>query len=266
MNQSKRPDPDAFAHSSAYLAVRRFVRGNAPVLIGPWTFVKRIAWSIRYPTAESRFKRIYQTNYWANVESLSGEGSTLEATCHVRKVLVEFVQKHQVNSLLDVPCGDFNWMKEVNLGIPYIGADIVDEIIARNQKTFATNQRSFQVVNLIKSPLPRSDLVLSRDCLNHFSFQDIERAIENIRSSGARYLAVTQFPFQRVNRNQESGFTHRELNFCLAPFNWPQPLAQYDEQFHPGKHLSFWKVSDLPPFRKKADADGNRLSRSVKPS
>jgi hypothetical protein len=251
MNPIKNQDPDDFAHSSAYLAVRKVVRSRMPWLIKPWTAVKRLAWSVRYPTAESRFKQIYKTNYWANGESLSGEGSTLEATRHVRAALVEFIQKYQVGSLLDVPCGDFNWMKEVRLGIPYIGGDIVDELVARNQKVHATDKRRFQVINLTQTPLPQSDLILSRDCLNHLSFQDIELAMENICASGATYLAVSQFPAQASNGNQESGFTYRELNFCLAPFNWPPPLAQYDELCHPGKHLCFWRIAELPRSRAK---------------
>jgi hypothetical protein len=246
MNPIQNQDPDAFAHGPTYLAVRKVVRRHARWLIRPWTVVKRMIWYIRYPTAESRFKQIHKTNYWTNGESLSGEGSTLEATRRIREALVEFIHAHQVNSLLDVPCGDFNWMKEVKLGVPYIGGDIVDELVAQNQKKYANDERRFQVINLTKTPLPKSGLILSRDCLNHLSFKDIKLALENMYASNATYLAISQFPAQTVNRNQESGFTYRELNFCLAPFNWPPPMAQYNEQFHPGKHLSFWRTADLP--------------------
>jgi hypothetical protein len=251
MNVTQNQDPDAFAHGLIYLTARKIVRRHLPWLIRPWTKVKRLIWFIRYPTAESRFKQIHRTNYWANGESLSGEGSTLEATHYVRIALVEFIQKHQIGSLLDVPCGDFNWMKEVKLDIPYTGGDIVDELVARNQKIHATDKRRFLQINLTQTPLPKSDLLLSRDCLNHLSFQDIDRAIENIRASGVSYLAISQFPAVAGNRNQESGFTYRELNFCVAPFHWPPPLAQYDEQFHPGKHLAFWRIADLPRSKTK---------------
>lgn len=239
-------EPDAFAHGSIYLQVRRFVRKNTPFLIGPWTAVKRLAWSIRYPTAASRFARIHETNYWANGESLSGEGSTLEATSYVRQALSTFVREHHVPSILDVPCGDFNWMRHVEMDIPYFGGDIVEAIIARNREAHGSDRRNFEVIDLTKSTLPRCGLVFSRDCLNHLSIPDIQRAISNIRSSGAEYIAVTQFPAQTVNRSQESGFNYRELNFNLAPFHWPEPVAIHDERLHPGKHIAFWKISDLP--------------------
>ena len=39
--------------------------------------------------------------------------------------------------MLDIPCGDFYWMKEVDLkDIEYIGADIVDELIKKNNDKF----------------------------------------------------------------------------------------------------------------------------------
>lgn len=246
MKSAENQEPDAFAHSTIYLTIRRFVRKNTPFLIRPWTVFKRAVWLIRFRSPESRFNQIHKTNYWANGESLSGEGSTLEATSSLRAALESFVREHQVRNFLDVPCGDFNWMNHVDLGIPYTGGDIVEDIVVRNQKEYANNQRKFQLIDLTRSELPACDLVFSRDCLNHLSIPDIHQAIANICSSGAIYLAVTQFPAQTVNRAQASGFTYRELNFSLAPFYWLPPVAIYDEQFHPGKHLGIWKISDLP--------------------
>jgi hypothetical protein len=37
-------------------------------------------------------------------------------------------------SLLDAGCGDFNWMRTVDLpGIKYIGVDVVSDLIERNR-------------------------------------------------------------------------------------------------------------------------------------
>ena len=80
-------EPDAFAHSSLYLAIRRLVRSKTPFLIGPWTSLKRMMWLIRYRTPSERFNRIHSDNYWANSESRSGEGSTLEATRRARQAI-----------------------------------------------------------------------------------------------------------------------------------------------------------------------------------
>ena len=45
-------------------------------------------------------------------------------------------------SLLDAPCGDFNWMRHVPLGgVSYTGADVVPELIARNRRDYGRDGR-----------------------------------------------------------------------------------------------------------------------------
>jgi hypothetical protein len=40
-------------------------------------------------------------------------------------------------TLLDAGCGDFNWMRHVNLKLDqYIGIDVVPELICENQRQF----------------------------------------------------------------------------------------------------------------------------------
>jgi hypothetical protein len=246
MNHNTEHEPDSFSHGRFYLIVRKIVRNHARFLIVPWTGFKRILWLIRYPTAASRFTKIHETNYWASGESRSGEGSTLDATQDVRAALEAFIVEHGVTSILDVPCGDFNWMRHVAMNIPYTGGDIVEAMILRNREMYGRKDRTFEVIDLTRTTLARCGLVFTRDCLNHLSIPDIRLAIGNIRASGAEFLAVTQFPQQTVNRAQETGFIYRELNFQLPPFNWPAPFAIFSERSHPGKHIAFWKTASLP--------------------
>ncbi len=69
--------------------------------------------------------------HWGKVESLSGPGSSLEQTSTVRILLPYIFTKYNVQTILDLPCGDFNWMQKVDLGsCEYIGADIIQHLIA----------------------------------------------------------------------------------------------------------------------------------------
>jgi hypothetical protein len=68
-------------------------------------------------------------------ESVSGHGSTIDATEGIRRELPKLFAKFHVKSLLDIPCGDCNWIKgwiwpSFDL---YLGADIVDELVERGQ-------------------------------------------------------------------------------------------------------------------------------------
>jgi hypothetical protein len=68
-------------------------------------------------SVDETFKRIFDESSW-NVEteeSVSGEGSTLEQTRELINVLPELLRSLDIQSFLDAPCGDFNWMKFVDL-------------------------------------------------------------------------------------------------------------------------------------------------------
>lgn len=74
--------------------------------------------------------------------------------------------------MLDAPCGDFNWMKEVHKDIElYNGIDIVEDIIGKNKKKYSTKIVQFYQSDITRDPLPTSDLILYRDCVVLFVFQ-----------------------------------------------------------------------------------------------
>lgn len=73
------------------------------------------------------FSRYWSSNHWRNAESRSGDGSTLAYTARLREQLPLLISRYRVRSMLDLPCGDFNWFRHVELpaSVDYIGADIV---------------------------------------------------------------------------------------------------------------------------------------------
>ena len=83
------------------------------------------------------FTEIKNTNGWGGTESISGPGSNLNMTSSVRLNLNKIIEKYKIKSILDIPCGDFNWMREVDLSnLVYYGADIVDSLIEENIKKY----------------------------------------------------------------------------------------------------------------------------------
>src|SRR5688500_8680654 len=59
------------------------------------------------------FEQIYVSNAWGSSESLSGVGSELESTRAIREELPRLWLQYGTHSLVDAPCGDFHWMKEI---------------------------------------------------------------------------------------------------------------------------------------------------------
>lgn len=198
------------------------------------------------PLAE-RFAHIARRNLWG-AASRSGLGSELGATARLRAELPSFLARHEVRSILDVPCGDFGWLSSVDLGVSYIGADIVPSLVDENERRYGgpSAGRRFVALDLTKDALPRADLVLCRDCLVHLSFDNVRRALANIRASGAKYLLTTTFLDHDANTDIEDG-DWRMLNLERAPFNLPPAIEVLIEGCEEGggayadKALGLWE-------------------------
>lgn len=174
---------------------------------------------------ETVFSNIFASNAWGSKESVSGAGSELTNTAQIIRELPHLLRELQVRTLLDLPCGDFNWMQHVDLtGIDYTGADIVEELVQRNTERFARPGRRFSKLNLLADDLPTVDLILCRDCLFHFSHADTFHALHTVVASRSKWFLTTTFTYRSLPRNQDiptGGWT--PINLEMAPFNLPPP-------------------------------------------
>ena len=196
-----------------------------------------------------RFATVYENRVWLigrAAGSLSGSGSEIEHTQSVRAHLAELMHLLGTQSLLDIGCGDFTWMKEVSFAFQYIGIDIVQDVIEKNNARYRSEKRSFQVIDATHEALPQADAILCREVLFHLSFADIRRMIRNIRRSGSSVLMATNDNELKYNADILSG-DFRLLNLHKSPFFFPRAAASIpDDGVLPGRTLSAWKLADLP--------------------
>lgn len=164
-------------------------------------------------------------------ETRCGFGSKVESTAKVREWLPQLFKALQVYSVLDAPCGDFNWMAHVDLsGINYIGVDSESEMVqAATEKSSepgkAPSSKIIVCADLLGWPLPVPvcDLIICRDFLQHLPTVDAQHVTLAFMATGARYIAAT------CHSNSSNGDIvrrgdFRPLNLCRPPFNWPDPL------------------------------------------
>lgn len=203
-------------------------------------------------STEEVFTEISRTNTWLESESVSGIGSSLLQTAEIINHLPNILRELNVKTFLDLPCGDFNWMQKVNMeAIHYTGGDIVQHIVTSNQEKYAREHIIFLQLDLLKDELGAYDMIFCRDCLVHLSFEDIRKAIKNIKKSGSKYLMTTTFPDQKVNEDIITG-GWRPLNLEKVPFDFPKPLYVLNEKCtemngaFADKSLSVWEIADLP--------------------
>jgi 2-polyprenyl-3-methyl-5-hydroxy-6-metoxy-1,4-benzoquinol methylase len=169
------------------------------------------------------FTNIYKTKFWGDSETVSGLGATKFATRHLIRELPQLFQRYSIESVLDIPCGDFNWMQNVNFkNIEYMGADIVSELIKDNIAKFPNFR--FAELNLISDPLPKVDLIMCINCLYHLPFESIHKALANFKKSGSRFLLTTSHTWKSMLNTDISAGNFRRLNLELDPFNLPNPV------------------------------------------
>jgi hypothetical protein len=207
--------------------------------------------SLRNLELKEKFTEVYEKNIFRGSVSRSGEGSDLVQTAIIRREIPALVEELGIKTFLDAPCGDWYWMKEVDLPVErYIGLDIVEALVEKNQKIFGSEKVSFQCINLAEGDLPKAELVFSRDCLVHLSFADSLKIIANFKRSGAKYLLTTTFTSRTKNEDLGDGFW-RPLNKQLAPFNFPEPIRLINEGCTEGnnlfkdKCLGLWRLQDI---------------------
>lgn len=200
------------------------------------------------------FTDYFKNNTWQGQESISGPGSDYEQTKFLIPELQILLDDLKIKTMLDAPCGDFNWMKRIDLSrITYIGADIVEELINKNNRRYKSVNISFKTMDIVKDKIPTVDLIMVRDCFVHLPNVDIVNALKNIKESKSKYLLTTNFFWQHMQNNKDipiGGW--RRLDLTSKPFNLPVPekfIIEGNIQSNDrDKTLSLWKIKDLPEF------------------
>ncbi len=97
---------------------------------------------------EQVFLYIWRHQNWGSSETVSGHGSTLAQTGMLRAALPSLFRELGIKVLLDIPCGDYNWMSAIRPSVEaYIGADIVSGLINVNQIRYGDRHTQFMCLD-----------------------------------------------------------------------------------------------------------------------
>ncbi|MBK7629881.1 MAG: class I SAM-dependent methyltransferase [Ignavibacteriales bacterium] len=202
-------------------------------------------------TAKEVFTEIEKVNVWQEEESVSGFGSSLAQTKTVIEEIPKIIKELEIKTIFDIPCGDFNWFKEINLSNNfYLGGDIVEDIVHRNNEKYKSNNIKFVQFNILEDIQEKMDLIFCRDCLVHFSIVDIWKALTNIKKSNSTYLMTTTFTEEEKNNDTLTG-GWRPINLMKSPFNFPEPKLLINENctekdgLFSDKSVGVWAIKDL---------------------
>ena len=212
---------------------------------------------------KQEFTQLYENNGFGGEESKSGPGSSLRDTSIVRTKLSQFIKEKNIQSIVDIPCGDFNWMKEVVGDCSYLGGDIVEELIESNNKKYSTDKIKFKAIDILNDPIPEGDLLIVRDLIVHYPLEQGIKITEKIKKSKCKYIASTTLckkgnkVWDIVDKNNDIALNldvgrHYVVNLLTDPFNFPLPdyiieeipeIDNYDKGHR--KTLSIWDKEKL---------------------
>jgi hypothetical protein len=191
-------------------------------------------------------------------ETADGPGATLALTDKLRGWLPELIHRHQITTMLDAACGDWSWLRLVDLGgVEYTGWDVdPGRIETCRQRVFDEARRrhgcgpapKFEAVNLLTvDHIDYYDLVLCRDFLMHVTNDHITAVLDKIIAGGTPLLLATTFlgadNAARAWRPEEAtwpGYMEQPVDLTAEPFNLPQPIDVFTEERGP------WGVLAVP--------------------
>jgi len=172
------------------------------------------------------FSDIYARGRWGrnpDRTGTSGGGSTLAATTVYRAYVQDFLEHHQIRSVVDAGCGDWEFSRTIDWsGIDYKGYDVVPSVIAGNTAKYGSPTTRFFTADILATDLPPADLLICKDVLQHLPNQDVLRFLSQLGKY--KYVLLTNtVDAETLTANNDDikvGEFHR-LDMTRPPFDLP---------------------------------------------
>lgn len=163
------------------------------------------------------FGEIYRNNAW---NAGSGLGSLEESTRPYRAFLQRFLKTHGVKSVVDLGCGDWQFARHIDWSdIDYVGVDVSDLALERARAAAPAGAR-FMLADATRDDLPRADLLIAKDVLQHWPRADIEGFARRLQAYKWALITNT-FDAAHSRQNAEIALgDFRPLDLTAPPFSW----------------------------------------------
>ncbi|HYH74965.1 MAG TPA: class I SAM-dependent methyltransferase [Candidatus Saccharimonadales bacterium] len=163
------------------------------------------------------FDDIYTNNHWGFG---SGHGSLPSVTKTYREYLEQFIRDNNITSVVDYGCGDWQFSKLIDWGdATYTGLDIVPSVVEEDTKLYGSDKIKFQVIKPGDTNLPKGDLIISKDVLQHMSDEAVQTFVDEVVPR-YKYALITNcvLPAEDINKSITAG-DFRPLDLRQAPYN-----------------------------------------------
>lgn len=141
------------------------------------------------------FDNVYRDRLWSigddpTAEFYSGIGSYDPSVVDYTDLVKRLIEELGIKSVIEIGCGDFAVAsKYVSECRSYTGIEVVKRLAEHNQRKFGNASVKFIWLDASQSKLPRSDLCIIRQVLQHLPNRDILAIFQNISS---KHIMVTE--------------------------------------------------------------------------
>jgi hypothetical protein len=233
---------------------------------------------------ESKKEYMYNTNYnaaqkWAkenikwkndtNQESASGTGSTIKIAKHTIELINYTINNYNIKNIADFGCGDWNWMRKVNLEkVNYIGYDASEDLIKENNIKYSKKNIKFEQKDITKIFPCNVDLVIARDVLFHIENNLVSKILNNLKKANVKYLITTTFPKTETNKKlnlyskaKDLGWGFREINIEKEPFNIKNKIKCKKDIEKRNRYICLYKLNNK--YIKKIKRSKNKVKKII---
>lgn len=173
---------------------------------------------------ERFFTYVYDHGVWGKDEygnGTSGGGATLETAGEYIVFLSRFIKKNNIKSIVDIGCGDWRVMRNVDLSEAYyLGFDVVRSVIEKNIQAFSSSKVNFMFGDCLEIDLPKADLLVCKDVFIHFPNQSIFSLIAQFHKYKHVLITNCVDPDTFTASNQDCAMgSWRRVDISAPPFN-----------------------------------------------
>lgn len=184
---------------------------------------------------EKIFSEILNSKFWSAGETICGSGSKKENTHSVVSFLDEFIEEKKITSILDLGCGDLNWIGESIKNLKrYIGVDLGFEMLEKNGDNFPNfkfhKKDILSFMSEFNEKNGQIEVIICRDVLVHLDIEYVKSFLQEVSNSKALYFITTSFPESYTNSEIQSG-QWRPIDITKEPFNFEYPYSRVSEEY-----------------------------------
>jgi SAM-dependent methyltransferase len=181
-------------------------------------------------------------------ESLSGPGSHIANTKECVDFINKILKEKNIQSILDLGCGDWNWFKNIELvSCTYEGWDACEIMIQDNKKFYGCSRVNFEVKDIVTEDYPFTDLIICRDVLFHMAPELALKIIEQAKNKCKYFLSTS---FNNVETNTGIGKVNwgfYRINLNISPFDLEKYLVEFVEESR-NKQAGYSRMVNLYAF------------------